>query len=151
MIGRLIVRSIYQTMNTDILHSAIDRIIPPDDFPGAWDAGAGDYILRQLDGELRHLALTISEGLASLDREAQSFFDRPFASLTLSEQDHILKQVEDGEVRTVWITPPDEFFILLVRLTNEGYYGDMSNGGNRDEVSWRMIGYQTRIPVGRAL
>jgi hypothetical protein len=37
-----------------VLHAAIERIIPPDDFSGAREAGAGAYIRRQLAGNWRH-------------------------------------------------------------------------------------------------
>jgi hypothetical protein len=34
-----------------------------------------------------------------------------------------------------------------VELAHEGYYADPGNGGNRDAVSWRMIGYDPRLPT----
>lgn len=131
----------------DTLRAAIDRIIPPDEFPGAWDAGAGRYIRRQLAGDLRHLAPMIDAGLAALDAEARVTADRPFAALPADRQDLLLTAIERGAVRTPWPALPREFFAALVRLVNEGYYGDPANGGNCDAVSWRMIGYDPRLPV----
>jgi hypothetical protein len=129
-----------------VLHAAIDRIIPPDDFPGAWDAGVGDYIRRQLAGDLRHLAPLLEAGLAALDAEADAAYDRPFAVLAPVVQDLLLGSVERGDTTAVWPVPPRKFFALLVRLTMEGYYADPSNGGNRDGIAWRMIGYDPRLP-----
>ena len=37
------------------LRAMVDRLIPPDDFPGGWEAGVGDYLARQLSGDLRPL------------------------------------------------------------------------------------------------
>src|SRR5690348_2423606 len=82
------------------LRAAIDRILPPDDFPGAWEAGAGEYIQRQLAGDLHHLATLVYAGLAALDAEAESHFARPFAALDAAERDRLLSLVEAGEVRT---------------------------------------------------
>ena len=35
------------------LRAAVDRIIPPDDYPGAWQSGVGYYLARQFGGDLR--------------------------------------------------------------------------------------------------
>ena len=129
-------------MEWDTLRAALDRIIPPDDFPGAWDAGVGDYIARQLDGDLRAWAGAFEAGLRSLDAEARRT-GAPFAALPTTRQDALLGCIERGEVRTKWSTAPDAFFARLVQLTAEGYYGDPGNGGNRDEAAWRMVGYST--------
>ncbi len=128
----------------DTLRAAINRIIPADDFSGAWDAGAGDYIRRQLTGDLHHLAPLLDAGLASLDAEARSVADRSFVDLPLDGQDRLLADVERGGVSTAWPVSPQDFFAMLVRLTSEGYYGDPGNGGNREAVSWRMVGYDPR-------
>ena len=40
----------------------------------------------------------------------------------------------------------DVAFARLVELAHEGFYADPGNGGNRDAVSWRMIGYETHVP-----
>ncbi len=134
------------TSTLDTLRAAIDRIIPADDFPGAWDAGAGDYIRRQLAGDLCHLAPLMDAGLASLDAEARTVAGCPFAALSPDGQDRLLADVEHGVVFTSWPISPEEFFAMLVRLTAEGYYGDPGNGGNREAVSWRMVGYDPRLP-----
>jgi gluconate 2-dehydrogenase gamma chain len=36
------------------------------------------------------------------------------------------------------------FFRLLVAHTAEGYYSDPGNGGNRDRISWKMIGFEAK-------
>ena len=130
-------------LDTDTLRAALDRIIPSDDFPGAWDAGVGDYIARQLAGDLRDLTPTLAAGLNALDMEARLRDDAPFALLPTARQDALLEWIERGAVMARWPVPPAAFFAQLVRLAAEGYYGDPGNGGNRDEVSWRMVGYRS--------
>jgi hypothetical protein len=131
-----------QTRST--LRAAIDRIIPPDEFSGAWDAGVGQYIEQILRTDLRDSATAFGDGLAALDAEALALNGRAFASLDESHQDVILQAVERGDVPAPWPTPPKEFFALLVNLTAEGFYGDPANGGNRQMISWKMIGYEPR-------
>ena len=33
-----------------------------------------------------------------------------------------------------------EFFDLILAHTRQGFYGDPRHGGNRDRVSWKMVG-----------
>jgi len=131
------------------LHAAVDRIIPADDFPGAWDAGVGDYILRQLNGDLRHLAHEFLAGLDLLDQEAIANSGSTFANLPGAVQDELLHQLEKNLVKIKWRSSPREFFAMLLHLTHEGFYADPGNGGNRDEVAWKMMGYEHR-PLGNA-
>ena len=126
------------------LRAAVDRIIPQDQYMGAWEAGVGQFIERILQTDLHDAATGFFEGLAGLNAEAIAWANKPFASLDSSQQDAILTAVQNGQIKTKWTTPPQEFFTLLVNLTAEGFYGDPANGGNRDMVSWNMIGYEPR-------
>lgn len=42
------------------------------------------------------------------------------------------------------------FFELVRKHTLEGYYGSPRHGGNRDAVSWRMLGLADPPLLGRA-
>jgi hypothetical protein len=123
------------------LRAVVDRIIPPDDYPAAWQVGVGDYLERQFETDLRHLVPTYRAALAALNAEAAARHGAVFATLTASLQDDLLRAIEAGEVRTAWPTPPRPFFRLLVQHTAEGYYGSPINGGNHGAVSWHMIGF----------
>jgi hypothetical protein len=129
---------------TVTLRAAIDCIIPPDDVPGGWEAGAGDYLLGQLQRDLQPLAELYGAGLDSLDAEARAVAGANFAALGQPAQDALLGAIERGHVTTVWPIDPAAFFRYLVDHTMEGFYSDPSNGGNRDAVSWRMIGFQVK-------
>lgn len=124
------------------LRATLDRIIPSDDYPGAWEAGVGDYIVRQLAGNLRAFAPALAAGLRALEAEACLTEGASFALLPDLRQDALLARIEHGEVMASWPVPPAGFFARLVRLAAEGYYGDPDTGGNRDRVSWRMVGYR---------
>jgi hypothetical protein len=117
----------------------LDRIIPADDFPSASGADVHVYIERQLGGDLRHLRPLFVEGLAEIDAEAVARHGSPFASLDAEGQDALLRHIESGRD-----APARRFFLRIIDLAHEGYYADPANGGNRDGVSWTMIGFDLR-------
>lgn len=126
------------------LRAAMDRLIPADEYPGAWDAGCGDYLLAQLDGQLAPLVPIYQQGLDGLDAEAHLAYGAGFSSLSAAQQDALLAIVEKGETAVPWQTRPAAFFAALVNHTAEGYYADPTQGGNRDRISWRMVGFNGR-------
>lgn len=126
----------------DTLRALVDRIIPADDFPGGWEAGVGDYLDRQFAGDLSHLVDDYRAGLDALDAEAHATTGTSFAALALAAQDEVLRRVEQGDVTADWQVDPAAFFRAATEHAAEGFYGDPGNGGNRDGVSWRMIGFE---------
>jgi len=124
------------------LRALVDRIIPADDFPGGWDAGVGDYLDRQFAADLSHVVDLYRGGLDALDVEARTAAGVSFAALAPAAQDELLRRVEAGDVATDWPVNPAEFFRAATEHAAEGFYGDPGNGGNRDGVSWRMIGFE---------
>ncbi len=126
------------------LYALLDTIVPPDDFPGAVDAGVADYLLRQLSGDLAELLPSYQLWLSSLDAEAHAVHGQPFAQLSPSDRTDLLKSVENGDVTTDWTIEPAPFFRQIVEHCGEGYYSDPGNGGNRDGIVWQMIGFEVR-------
>lgn len=124
------------------LRAAVDRILPADDFPSAWEAGAKESLERQLDGDLAGCLALIRLGLMGLDAEARVRFGVPLAAVPPDDQDALLRDVEKGAVRADWGVEPAAFFDLLVRTTAEGFYADPAQGGNRGRVSWLMTGFE---------
>src|SRR5262245_52736262 len=106
------------------LRALVDRIIPPDDFPGGWEAGVGDYLERQLAGDLRGQLDNYRGGLDALDAEAQAAAGVPFAALAPDTQDQLLSRVESAAVATPWPVDPAVFFRAACAHAAEGYYGD---------------------------
>ncbi len=126
------------------LRALIDRLIPPDDVPGGWEAGAGEYLLRQLAGDLRPILSVYQAGLDALDAEARASGAAGFAELPPARQDELLGAVERGAVAAEWPIDPAAFFSAAVAHAAEGFYADPANGGNRGALAWRMVGFEVR-------
>lgn len=119
-----------------------DQIIPPDQDPGASWAGVVNYIDRQLCGPFKNLQKTYRQGLAAVDQSSRARWGKVFADIRLEQQLELLRGMEAGSAsEQVWgDISPAAFFSLLVDHTMQGYYGDPRHGGNRDGVSWKMLG-----------
>jgi hypothetical protein len=126
------------------LHALVDRIIPADDFPSGWQAGVGDYLAGQFERDLRPQLDRYRAGLDALEAEAQAGAGAPFAELDAADQDALLQRIEAGAVAMAWPIDPAAFFQMAVEHAMEGFYSDPGNGGNRDAVAWRMIGFEVR-------
>jgi gluconate 2-dehydrogenase gamma chain len=130
------------------LNAIADRLIPGDDQPGAAWAGAVNFIDRHLTAHLRKHQQTYRRGLMGLDAFVTAKYGKPFVELTPAQQDEALTLAEEGKtVREVW--PPAharELFNLVLNHTMQSFYGDPRHGGNREAVSWRMLGV-TYVPV----
>src|SRR5678815_1434515 len=118
-------------MNTETLRAVVDCLIPPDDFPGAYDAGVCNYLERLLQTDLADDAELFVAGIDATDSEAVARYNSPFAVLTRDQQISILEAIESGAVETSWSIAPSRFFMILVNTTAEGYYSDPQQGGNR--------------------
>ena len=119
------------------LEALCKQIIPTDQTPGAVWAGAVNYIDRQLMGPFRRQRGLYRSGLAGLDQAAQEFGGQPFAGLPSPRQSELLSKLQ-GENR--------RFFNVAIAPTMQSYYCDPRHGGNRDAVSWRMLGVPV-IPI----
>ena len=124
------------------MRALMNRVIPPDDFPDAWDAGVGDYLARQFELDLREQSEMYRLGLEALEAEALASAATGFAGLDASAQDAILSRLEAGEAMSSWPVDPAKFFRTVTEHVMEGYYSDPGNGGNRDSIAWRMIGFE---------
>jgi hypothetical protein len=124
------------------LQALVNCIIPADEYANGWDAGVGDYLLGQFRGDLNDKVGLYKNGLTSLENEAQHIHSKAFTLLSFEEQNALLTNIEKGHVKTGWAIDPVSFFEDVVAHCMEGYYSDPQNGGNRDGISWQMIGFE---------
>lgn len=120
------------------LLAVIDRIIPEDDHPGALAAGADRHVMDRLAQSGDDLLRELGDGLRALEEAARSLHGTDFAALPGDARDALLSRVEGHR-----------WFAGVVELVAEGFYADPGYG-NRDGCSWRMIGYEPRLPSQHA-
>jgi gluconate 2-dehydrogenase gamma chain len=145
------------------IETAVARLIPTDDHPGAIEAWVPNYLDKQLagawgsgerlyrsgpwestrpglgyqlpltPGELFHTAIKAIN--AQLTKGGQAFSELP-----VEEQDAFLHKLEAGQIDLNGV-PSQIFFEQLVGMTIEGFFSDPIYGGNKDMVGWKMIGF----------
>jgi len=115
--------------------AVVDQIIPPDESPGASDAGVVYFIDNVLGGFMADAEGLLKKGLEELDRQAAASSPaRPdFASLSFDQQTELLQMIESTE-----------FFNTMIFLTHCGMFAMPSWGGNRDLVGWSLVGFDNR-------
>ena len=118
-----------------------DQIVPADVFPSASQAGVLSYIDRQLSRHYRRHRDTYRDGLEAADAVSMKRFGREPAALSPQQQLEVVSAIEQQNKK---------FFELVRSHTLEGYYGTPRHGGNRDAVSWRMLGLDEPPVRGRA-
>jgi len=123
----------------------VDCLIPPDDFPGAYEAGVCNYLERLLQTDLAEHADFFRAGIDAIDTEALAQYNARFEALTPDQQIAILAGIDSGAVKTSWPVAPSRFFEMLVNTTAEGYYSDPQQGGNRGCASWVMTGFEEAV------
>ena len=115
---------------------------------GAWGGGARLYRSGPfLAGKPEHgyqLSLTPREyfaaGIKAANAWSRKTFGKEFDRLSAADRDAALKAMESGTaVFTDFEAKP--FFAALYQSAMEGFFADPVYGGNRNKVSWRMVGY----------
>ena len=142
--------SLFSPEERRTLSAVLDRLIPADDLAGAVASGGVEYVERIFRKELAPELGLFREALRALDHtvanQAGGSAGRGFAALTSAEQDAWLAQMESGALRAIAPLLSPTFFERLLNLAAEGFYADPAQGGNRGAISWRMMGYDPRIP-----
>jgi gluconate 2-dehydrogenase gamma chain len=107
-------------------------IIPTTDTPGAREAGVVYFIDRSLGTIALDQQKPFADAMALVDRKRKEMFpaSTDFASLAAAQQAEILKAIEKTTA-----------FDLFRFLTVVGFLGNPEDGGNRDMVGWKLIGF----------
>jgi gluconate 2-dehydrogenase gamma chain len=148
------------------IEAFVDRLIPADELsPGGKDCGCAVYIDRQLAGpygrsESWYMSGPFQDGtrqqgpqspvtpaqqyrkaVAALDAACRAKFgNHNFVELSDSQKDETIKGLEDGSLKLDGVDS-QAFFKLVLTDTQTGFLADPIYGGNRDLVSWKMIGF----------
>ncbi len=147
------------------LSAAYDTFIPADRLsPSGTDCGLVAFIDRQLAGawgggaklyrggpfikgtreQGYQLSLTPREffaaGIKATNAWTRKAYGKDFDRLAPPERDAALKAMDAGKAELPEIDGK-QFFEMLYASAMEGFFADPIYGGNRDKVSWRMVGY----------
>jgi gluconate 2-dehydrogenase gamma chain len=108
------------------------QIIPTDDTPGAREARCLYFIDRALTTFARKSQAVYIQGLQELQAKAEQLYPSAgkFSALSSEQQIKTLTEIEK--------TP---FFNLVRTHTIIGFFARPVHGGNRDEIGWKLIGY----------
>ena len=146
-----------------LMDTIVEQIIPTDEWPGGKDAGCTNYIDIQLVGPLARHQEKYRKGLSAIKTSCEIIFQNKFEKLQWDEQTDFLKKMESGKLselineRSVqtghidfWEDGFDiEFFRLVRDHTMQGFYGSPRHGGNKNYMSYQMVGLGYPFIVGQ--
>lgn len=134
----------------ETLGAWVDTLIPPDEDPGARDAGVVRYIDIQLTRWFRRHQQDYRNALAALDRWARSRSGCGFARAPAGAREEMLALMEQGEAdRDFFADGGKPAFELVLAHAMQGFYGNPRHGGNAGYASWKMIGVPPMPVRGR--
>ncbi|HVT91378.1 MAG TPA: gluconate 2-dehydrogenase subunit 3 family protein [Bryobacteraceae bacterium] len=112
------------------------QIIPSGDSPGAREAGVIFFIDRALATFDKDKQENYRQGMRDFQELRKQMFpgSNSIESLSPEQQTHFMKAIERKP-----------FFDLLRTHTVMGFFCDPSLGGNRDEVGWKLIGFEDKF------
>jgi gluconate 2-dehydrogenase gamma chain len=147
------------------ISAAVDALIPADELsPSGTDCGLVTFIDRQLasawgggakmyrSGPFQkgkpeqgyQLALTPHElfaaGIAEANQWSRQTYGKDFDRLAPDDRVNALKAMEEGKAEFVGLGSK-QFFDALLTITMDGFFSDPIYGGNRNKVSWKMLGF----------
>ncbi|MFQ5704750.1 MAG: gluconate 2-dehydrogenase subunit 3 family protein [Gemmatimonadales bacterium] len=110
------------------------QIIPTDDTPGAHEAGVIYFIDRALGSFSSSSLKEIRIGLQGLTLMVEAKFPgvTAFSELQTDEQIALLMEIEKTS-----------FFSAVRNLTVTGMFAHPDEGGNRDELGWKILGFDS--------
>jgi gluconate 2-dehydrogenase gamma chain len=149
----------------DFLSAVYDTIIPADALsPSGTDCGCVAYIDRQLAGAWGNgarmyrngpffqgkteygyqLPLTPREffaaGIQAANAWSTKTYGKTFDRLSATDRAAALTAMEQGKAEFTGFDSK-QFFEALLQSAMEGFFADPMYGGNRNKVSWKMVGY----------
>jgi gluconate 2-dehydrogenase gamma chain len=112
------------------------QIIPTDETPGAKEANVVrfvDFALSEIEPQKKQ---EFANALKALNEQAKKTAPQAasFAALTSAQQTEAMRAIENsGDFGTLKV------YALI------GFFGDPADGGNKDEVGWKLIGFENKF------
>ncbi len=134
-----------------LLDALVEQIIPADEWPGGRDAGVTNFIDKQLVGPYTRYQESYRKGLHAIQETCKTKFQKQFENLSWEEQTQFLKKMEAGKMEgKAWKKGFDrEFFELIRNHAMQGFYGSPRHGGNKNNVSYKMMALDYPVIIGQ--
>ncbi len=134
-----------------LLDALAEQIIPTDEWPGGRDSGVTRFIDQQLKGPYTRFQETYRKGLMAIQETSKNKFQKRFEELPFVEQTRFLETMEGGKMEgELWAEGFDRQFFKLIRdHSMQGFYGSPRHGGNKNYVSYKMIGLDYPFIIGQ--
>ncbi len=134
-----------------MLDALVEQIIPTDEWPGGRDAGVTNFIDKQLVGPYTRYQETYRKGLLAIRETCKANYQKGFEELNWDEQTKFLKKMEAGKmVGQLWEKGLDrQFFGLIRNHSMQGFYGSPCHGGNKNNVSYKMLKLDYPVIIGQ--
>ncbi|AIR91229.1 gluconate 2-dehydrogenase subunit 3 family protein [Pseudomonas cremoricolorata] len=144
------------------VEAIVERLIPGDELSvSGKEAGCAVFIDRQLAGQYGTYERLYQHGpfvagvepksdhvpreryrlgLEQLEKHCQQTYQKHFSELPDAQRDEVLQALEGGKIEFAGVAS-QVFFEQVLQNTMEGFFADPVYGGNRDMVSWKMLGF----------
>jgi gluconate 2-dehydrogenase gamma chain len=135
----------------DLADCIAEQIIPADQDPGARDAGVVNFLDKQLVGPYQRFQAQYHAGLAAVEQTSREMYGQVFSRLAWDQQTRLLLALEAGSPKgSAWTSiSSHDFFDLIREHCMQGFYGSPRHGGNRNYVSYRMLGLDYPPVIGQ--
>ena len=136
---------------SNLLDALAEQIIPTDEWPGGRDSGITNFIDMQLSGSYIRYQDTYRKGLLAIQETCNTKFQKRFEELPFEEQTQFLKTMEAGKMGgKLWQQGFDRQFFRLIRDHSlQGFYGSPRHGGNKYNVSYKMMKLDYPVIIGQ--
>jgi len=129
-----------------------EQIIPEDEHGGgATEAGVIHYIDRQLVAVFTYDQVIYQQGISALQQSCLDLHGQRFETLDFDTRYAVCAAMEEEKLAGEYWEGMDQvrFFNLVISHTMQGFYGPPRHGGNKDYMSYKMMGLDFPLVVGR--
>ena len=134
-----------------LMDALADQIIPPDEWPGGSESGVTNFIDKQLIGPYFRFQDDYRRGLKRIQDSCEALHYKRFEEISFNEQTSFLEMMEAGKLNGANRNNGFDrsFFSLLRDHSMQGYYGSSRHGGNRDNISYKMLKLDYPLIIGQ--
>lgn len=128
-----------------------EQIIPSDEWPGGRASGVTNFIDKQLSGPYVRFQSQYRKGLSAMQETCIKRYRKNFEELEWDQQTAFLEEMEAGKMEgPLWEEGSDiRFFNLLRDHSMQAFYGSPRHGGNKNNISYKMLQIDSPLIIGQ--